>query len=209
MGAISDDHVEWAIVNRLKAMLDAPKNTKFNVTQSFALFSAILLWSKQRAWVPERQLRNDEDRAANALRQRLRNELILDAPWSLTRAEPLFQNASGENARPVPINGDFAGVTAENFFKWCRDAIAHGDGRTIRPLHKPSRQEPGKSLLAGFQIVSPRAREAPELWTLNLYHTDMVRIGGKLADGFCRQMSRDAAYFQQDVATFVADEEAA
>jgi hypothetical protein len=51
MGGIADKHVEWAIVNRLKAMLDAPPKTKFNVTQSFALFSAILLWTKQRAWV--------------------------------------------------------------------------------------------------------------------------------------------------------------
>lgn len=46
-----DEHVEWAIVNRFKAMLDAPPKTKFNVTQSFALFSAILLWTKQRARV--------------------------------------------------------------------------------------------------------------------------------------------------------------
>lgn len=202
MGAISDDHVEWAFVNRLKAMLDGPKNTKFNVTQSFALFSAILLWSKQRAWVNENQLHDDADRAANAVRQRLRNELILDAPWSLPQIEPIFQNANGENGRPRPINGDFAGVTSESFFEWSRNAIAHGDGRTIRPIHKPSRKEPGKSLLAGFQIANGGR-------TLHLYHTDMVRIGGLLADAFCQQMSRDNQYFQQDVATYVADEEAA
>jgi hypothetical protein len=51
MGGIADEHVEWAVVNRLKAMLDAPPKTNFNVTQSFALFSATLLWTKQRAWV--------------------------------------------------------------------------------------------------------------------------------------------------------------
>jgi hypothetical protein len=51
MGGIADEHVEWAVVNRLKAMLDAPPKTRFNVTQSFALFSAVLLWTKQRAWV--------------------------------------------------------------------------------------------------------------------------------------------------------------
>ncbi|MGA7329275.1 MAG: hypothetical protein WBX25_33530 [Rhodomicrobium sp.] len=209
MGAISDDHVEWAIVNRLKAMLDAPKNTKFNVTQSFALFSAILLWSKQRVWVNENQLRDDADLAANAVRRRLREDLILDPPWSLLQAEPLFQNANRKHVRPRPINGDFAGVTAEDFFKWCRDAIAHGDGRTIRPIHKPSRQEPGKALLAGFQIVFRRTRQDPDYWTLHLYQPDMVRIGGQLADAFCRQMSRDHEYFQQDMATYVADEEAA
>ena len=51
MGGIADEHVEWAVVNRFKAMLDVPPKTKFNVTQSFALFSAIVLWTKQRAWV--------------------------------------------------------------------------------------------------------------------------------------------------------------
>jgi hypothetical protein len=51
MTGVADEHVEWAVVNRLKAMLDAPPPTKFNVTQSFALFSAILLWTKQRVWV--------------------------------------------------------------------------------------------------------------------------------------------------------------
>jgi hypothetical protein len=39
MGGIAGEHVEWAVVNRLKAMLDAPPQTEFNVTQSFALFA--------------------------------------------------------------------------------------------------------------------------------------------------------------------------
>lgn len=42
MGGISDEHIEWAVVNRLKAMLDEPPQTPFNVTQTFALFSSIL-----------------------------------------------------------------------------------------------------------------------------------------------------------------------
>lgn len=51
MGGIADEHVEWAIVNRLKAMLDEPPPTPFHVTQTFALFSSVLLWTKNRAWV--------------------------------------------------------------------------------------------------------------------------------------------------------------
>lgn len=39
MGGIADDHVDWAVVNRLKAMFDDPPKTNFNVTQSFALVS--------------------------------------------------------------------------------------------------------------------------------------------------------------------------
>jgi hypothetical protein len=41
MGGIADEHVEWAVVNHLKAMLDEPPKTKFNVTQSFALISTV------------------------------------------------------------------------------------------------------------------------------------------------------------------------
>lgn len=48
MGGISDKLIEWAVVDRLKAMLDEPPKTRFNVTQSFALYSTVLLWIKNR-----------------------------------------------------------------------------------------------------------------------------------------------------------------
>jgi hypothetical protein len=40
MSGILNEDVEWAVANRFKAMLDELPNTKFNVTQSFALFGA-------------------------------------------------------------------------------------------------------------------------------------------------------------------------
>jgi len=52
---ISDRHVEWAVVNRLKAMLETSPKTEFNVTQSFAIFSTVVLWTKQRAWAEDLQ----------------------------------------------------------------------------------------------------------------------------------------------------------
>jgi hypothetical protein len=67
-GGLADGHVEWALVNRLKAMLVVPPRTKFNVTQSFALFSTILLWTKQRARVPDHALLDPADHAARGLR---------------------------------------------------------------------------------------------------------------------------------------------
>jgi hypothetical protein len=51
MGGIADDHVEWAVANRLKAMLDDLPKTPFNITQPFAHFTMILLWTKNRMWV--------------------------------------------------------------------------------------------------------------------------------------------------------------
>ena len=93
MGAISDEQVEWAVVNRLKAMLDDPPKTKFNVTQCFAHFTTILLWTKNRAWVGGyREDRPDwfdeADHAAHNARERLRDARICDDPWRLSRIRP-------------------------------------------------------------------------------------------------------------------------
>src|SRR5271166_6730090 len=90
---INDRHVEWAVVNRLKAMLDVPPPTKFNVTQSFALFSAIVLWTKQRTWVGGDAIDrpawfNEADHAARDAREAWRAASIFIPPWSLSNTRP-------------------------------------------------------------------------------------------------------------------------
>jgi hypothetical protein len=211
MGGIADEHVEWAIVNRLKAMLDAPPKTKFNVTQSFALFSAVLLWTKQRAWVGGDAMDrpawfNEADHAARDAREALRLASIFDPPWSLSKARPRFGptrerepfDLAGER-----INSDFEDLNAEQFIKWLRDALAHGDGRTIRPIHKPSRTGT-KTYLAGFEVVFPAHKGSKQHLTLSLYHADLVRIGSILADAFCTALSGNL-YFEQDAATRIEE----
>src|SRR5262245_17450541 len=96
MGGLENKHVEWAVVNRLKAMLDKPPKTKFNVTQSFSLFSATLLSTKQRTWVggdgAERPAWFTEaDHAARDAREALRSATIFDPPWLLSRVRPQLQ----------------------------------------------------------------------------------------------------------------------
>jgi hypothetical protein len=208
MGGISDDQVEWAVVNRLKAMLDDPPKTKFNVTQSFAIFSSILLWTKQRAWVGGNAAARpawftDADHAAQDARDSMRATTIFDPPWSLSKERPEFRSRRDcrpLNAARVPINLDFEGMTAEQFIKWLRDALAHGDGRTIRPLQKPT-QRGDDTLLAGFQIACPAERGSARILALSLYHSDMKRIGAALADAFCTALSGGNQYFEQDAAT--------
>jgi hypothetical protein len=175
MGGILDEHVEWAIVNRLGAMLEAPPNTKFNVTQSFALFSSVLLWTKNRAWVggnrvDESVLLSDADKAAAEARKLLSESLICDAPWLLSRRAPTFRSTKRPEELGLTreeINAEFGTVTAETFFKWLRDALAHGDGRTIRPIHKPSHRS-SRTLLAGFRIEM-RVRKGSDPLLLSLY----------------------------------------
>ena len=159
---INDRHVEWAVVNRLKAMLDAPPATMFNVTQSFALFSSIVLWTKQRAWVggeaDERPQWFDEaDHAARDLREALRAANVFDPPWSLSKTPPRLGRVRERDPIHLAeehINVDFEGMTAEQFIKWLRDALAHGDARKITPIRLPAGTR-NKTTLAGFKIVSP------------------------------------------------------
>lgn len=196
MGSIADNHVEWAVVNRLKAMLDHPPPTKFNVTQSFALFTAILLWTKQRAWASEAAGSTPADHAARAVRSALQREHISEAPWRLSKFVPKAVVVA-DHANPAQpkakINVDFEGMSVEQFVEWLRNALAHGDGRSIRPIHKPSRIAT-KTLLAGFEITFPAAKGSKQKLTLSLYHADMKRIGRLLADGFCRALSGNSAY---------------
>lgn len=208
MGGIADEHVEWAVVDRLKAMLDAPPVMKFNVTQSFALFSAIVIWTKQRAWVPDDRLRDDADHAANGMRVALGNESIFDPPWSLSKTRPDCATAHQrriDSQTAAPINGDFEGMTAQQFVKWLRDALAHGDGRTVKPVHRPSRRN-GESLLAGFEITGAGRGERER--TLTIHHADMKRIGAALADLFCRKLSGGDRYFEGEAGTRIVEEAA-
>src|SRR5712692_9235729 len=107
MGGIADQHVEWAVVSRLKAMLDSPPKTKFNVTQSFALFSALLLWTKQRVWVPERPFLDLTDQAARGVRATLQAASIFEVPWLLARVSPQLAGINEAGAARARINSDF------------------------------------------------------------------------------------------------------
>jgi len=215
MGHIDDKHVEWAVVNRLKAMLDGAPQTPFNVTQTFAVFSSILLWSKNRTWVAgNRGVRGEwedpADHRAHDAREAMRTVLITAAPWGLSLSPPeiMVVGREDEFAPADPrINLDFENMAAEEFFKWLRDALAHGDGRTIRPIHKRSART-GKTLLAGFKIVFEREKGSREVLTLSLSRDDMRRIGGNLADLFCRTLSGNDYYFEEDAATRVEEQAA-
>jgi hypothetical protein len=98
-------------------------------------------------------------------------------------------------------------MTAESFFKWLRDALAHGDGRTIRPIHKRS-ERTGKTLLAGFRVEFAKQKGSRENLQLCLFHDDMRRIGAILADLFCQALSGGDRYVNIDEATRI-DEQAA
>lgn len=208
MGSISDAQVEWAIVNRLKAMLDDPPQTPFNVTQTFALFSSILLWSKNRAWVAGRRPdpgpnADENDNRAHEARKALSRALITGEPWRLSTTDPQIAVLGGElNQAPgeARINSDFDQMTAEAFFEWLRNAVAHVDARTMRPIHKVSRRT-GMPLLAGFRFRCEERHGSARKLELHLYHNDMRRLGSELADLFCQSLSGGDRYFEEEAGT--------
>jgi hypothetical protein len=91
MGGIADENVEWAVVNRLKAMLDARPVTDFNVTLGFSLFSTILLWTKNRMWV--QAINGPADDQAAAARAKLGEALIVDKTLEPIAAVPVQPRA--------------------------------------------------------------------------------------------------------------------
>lgn len=208
MGGISDAQVEWAVVNRLKAMLDEPPATNFNVTQTFALFSSILLWSKNRAWVAGRRPAlgpeaDENDDRAHMARKALGGALITGEPWRLSTMDPQIA-VLGDERDQVPggarINSDFENMSAEVFFEWLRNAVAHGDARTIQPIHKISRRT-GMPLLAGFQFKFAERPGSARKLELSLYHDDMRRLGRELAHLFCQALSGGDRYFEEEAGT--------
>lgn len=198
MGGIHEEHVEWAVVNRLKAMLDQPPQTDFNVTLSFSLFSTILLWTKNRMWV--QAIDGPADDQATAARVKLGETLIVEEPWNLSMQFP-------PNHAPGDVNADFAAIKASDFFKWLRDALAHGDGRTIRPLHWTS-NEAGREWLGGFLLTFPETKGSDRILTLHLFKRDIQRLGQQLADLFCRHIANGDDYHFRDSATLRMLEEA-
>jgi hypothetical protein len=55
MAEITKVHVEWAVVGRLRLLLEETPHKKFNVTQSYALFTSILCWVLQHIRTPDKE----------------------------------------------------------------------------------------------------------------------------------------------------------
>ncbi|TBH59774.1 hypothetical protein ELG65_15855 [Rhizobium leguminosarum] len=206
MGGISDEHVEWALISRLKAMLDDPPKTKFNITQTFSIFSTILLWSKNRAWVggnnPPAAWLDPVDERAHAVRLQLQNQRIIDPPWLLSQREPMLAEVNeGQGVGlAAAVNTDFKDMCAEEFINWLRNAFGHGDGRSIRPLHR-HQGAAEETWLIGFDVKFEVARGSANKLHLQLYEADMRRIGSRLAHVFCSSLSGADKFFEEEIGT--------
>ena len=123
---IRDNQVEWAVVARLRDLLEASSASEFEVTEAFAHFSTIICWVTQRM-----RTKGDSasDRAAIRFYEDMRRKQLSDVP------------------------GGFSGPqmhVAEALIA-IRNACAHADGTSVQPLHHRSKGRPPS--LTGFAFA--------------------------------------------------------
>lgn len=153
MAQIGDHAAEYETVSRLSEMLGTAKED-FKTTESYALFTTIVCWVMQRARTPaDRAAWGDVQ--AREVGIALQGSRISDAPWLI---EGLPE------------------MTACDFFISVRNAVAHGDGRKIRPINE-------NNILVG-QVIPIAGAD------VELRRHDMRRLGQGLADLFCEKMVR-------------------
>jgi len=183
MAMIDERHVEWRVVARLRELLDRQPEAEHDVTLTYSLFTAILCWTCQRM--------RDNGRSLPIWKE-LGRERAADQPWGVRDLHPDKLEAGTR---------DLDALTGSAFLVGLRNAMAHGDDRTVRPYHTGREGRPDRRLV-GFvfdaEFYDPdkgRPRESPPTWgkwRLTLKKVDMRRIGLALADRFCNGFDSDA-----------------
>lgn len=175
MTEISERHVEWATVSRMREMLPSVRRD-FEVTQTYTLFTGILCWTIQRLrW---RQDTTEIATSMSDLRARLERIPFLEfAPRLRPRPAP------ARSPDDIPFNDLFAfnqtgkHNDALSVLVSLRNAVAHGDARRVSPLNKGGR-------LIGYRL---ECQSENRDWRVpvSLNATGMSIIAGELARQYC------------------------
>lgn len=173
---ITDEHMEWATVHRMRDMLENVHDD-YKVTHTYALFTTILCWVMQRIRT------NGADRIdqrAQSVLETLENEIISDQPWEIWTNDADDQQLVQDMPRRGPFP-EFGGFTAARFLTTLRNATAHGDARNIRPVNRGG-------ILVGHEFRCSEKGQRRVTWhgKIVLERRDMKRIGIALADRYCK-----------------------
>jgi hypothetical protein len=193
---IRTEDVEWAVVYRLAGMLKSAADQPYNVTSTYALFSTIAGWVRQR--VGHYTSFEEWPGSLGQLRQS-----IYQQPWNLpdgtaqglTRVQ-LHRRPDGAPRGYGVKEIDLAQCTAWEFFVWIRNAMAHGDGRSVVPLHTPQSHGSVTQILSGFEF-------AKDGCVVRLAEADMRYLGIILADVFCRTFATNLLH--EEIERFVVE----
>jgi hypothetical protein len=185
---ITDEHLEWATVDRLREML-AAVNEDYKVTNTYALFTAILCWVAQRI---RAQGDGPIDVRARALYDEIARERAIDPPWGLT--------AEGEHPQLLDFNftersevQNVAEVPMSDLLIALRNAVAHGDARKILPINH-------NGWLVGQRFLVSATEGRRLLWTgrVDLRRDEMRRISATLAERFCAALAHARPRFADE-----------
>jgi hypothetical protein len=188
MTQITADHLEWAIVGRLRRMLEEPPHQLFNVTQTYALFTTIICWVTQHIRIPDKEIKTLADQSAHKLLQTLSQAAIANDPWHIHVASMPRIERIGSHTVKVPAPVNFEAHSVDRFLINLRDATAHGDARIVSPFNVPNKSQ---HLLAGFHFTcAEKDRRRPWKGKITLLEQDMRRIGIELAKMYCNAIRR-------------------
>lgn len=197
MTEITQEHVEWVIVDRLRQMLDRPSE-EFKATETYALFTSTLCWVMQHIRIPEREVRNDRDHAVRALWERLETTPVSESPWEIQAPVVERIEREGLHRVAIPPAHNFAEHNVARFLKNLRDATAHGDGRNMSPFNS-------HGLLLGFTFSCSERERGRVTWEgeVTLLRSDMQRIGTELCRLYCNALQHGSSRWGKDA--FEAD----
>lgn len=176
---ITDEHMEWATVDRMRQML-VNVHDDYKVTHTYALFTTILCWVMQRV----RANGNEElDHRAQTVLAALEDEPVSAEPWGIFTTDADNGQSELEPPRLGPFT-KFDGFTAARFLTALRNAVAHGDARNIRPVNR-------NEILVGHEFHCSEKDRGQVIWRgrIVLERRDMRRIGVALADRFCEALA--------------------
>jgi hypothetical protein len=200
---ITNDHVEWAVVDRMRIMLEQPPHPTFNVTNTYALFATVLCWVMQR--IRSRDNNSRDDQTAREVFEKLSNAEVKDDPWRIHVTPIRHRVLIGSASVWVPAPSNFEEHKVADFLINLRDATAHGDARKVSPFNVPVSRE---HLLVGFNFACEKFKERKSIWkgTITLLEDDMRRIGIQLARIYCdalREPHRGDCNFADDAGSIL------
>lgn len=175
MTEITERHIEWATVSRMREMLPSVRRD-FEITQTFTLFTGILCWTIQRIrWEKDN---TEIARSMSELRERLRRVSFAEfAP----RLRPRPATARSPNDTPFNDLSAFEKTgkhkDALSVLIALRDAVAHGDARQVIPLHRGGR-------LVGYRLEC-QSKNREWVVPISLNVAGMFIIADELARQYC------------------------
>ena len=99
MTEIRREHVEWAVVDRLRHMLEAPGHRDFSVTETFAMYSSVLCWVLQHVRIGKDARATAGDAWAADLANKLDQQSIRAEPWRMAHVPRIVGKIAIPEAR--------------------------------------------------------------------------------------------------------------